>query len=161
MKLRYMTEDDLELVLSWRNHIEVRKWMFTTDEISLDEHRSWFLKSVNNPDKKLYVLDLGNCLAGFVQFSLSGCRNNPNIEWGFYRAPNSQKGVGFDMLSLAIDEAFLVLNANKIVGQVVDYNYSSRIVHEKLKFDLEGVLKKHSFVNKEYHDVYCYGLFRS
>ncbi|WP_230714510.1 GNAT family N-acetyltransferase [Marinobacter shengliensis] len=47
--LRPMTESDLEQVLQWRNHPEVRRYMYTTHEIRLEEHSKWFMNATTNP----------------------------------------------------------------------------------------------------------------
>ena len=38
--MREMVDGDLSLVLEWRNAPDVRKNMYTSHEITLDEHRS-------------------------------------------------------------------------------------------------------------------------
>ncbi|SFG19231.1 UDP-4-amino-4,6-dideoxy-N-acetyl-beta-L-altrosamine N-acetyltransferase [Neptunomonas qingdaonensis] len=158
MKLRSLSEKDLELVLSWRNHSDVKKWMFSLDNITLENHKRWFISCQDNPAKKLYVLDTGKDICGFIQFDLSGDPENPNIEWGFYRAPDSPAGSGTLLLKLALQKAFVELNANKVIGKVLSYNLASRHVHEKLGFEQEGLLKRHHFLLNDYYDVYCYGL---
>jgi hypothetical protein len=40
-----MRESDLETLLRWRNHPDVRKCMLSQHEITLAEHRAWFDRS--------------------------------------------------------------------------------------------------------------------
>ena len=46
LQIRSMAEEDLTMVLAWSNHPEVRRFMFTQHEISLEEHTQWFMRAV-------------------------------------------------------------------------------------------------------------------
>ena len=56
--IRPMATDDLLTVLEWRNHPDVRRFMYTRHEISLKEHQSWFKKCQSNELRQLLVLSL-------------------------------------------------------------------------------------------------------
>ena len=43
------------MVLGWRNHPEIRKWMYNQDEIKLEEHLN-FIDSLKLRKDKLYFL---------------------------------------------------------------------------------------------------------
>ena len=47
--VRLMTLSDIELVLSWRNHPDIRKWMRSKHVISRSEHVNWFNRLLENP----------------------------------------------------------------------------------------------------------------
>src|SRR5690606_7378254 len=51
--LRRLTADDLPLVLSWRNHPDVRRFMYTRHEISAEEHARWFAEAEADPSRHL------------------------------------------------------------------------------------------------------------
>lgn len=55
MSLRELTEDDLELILPWRNAPAVRRAMFHHHEISLEEHRAWFRRLQIDPSRRWYI----------------------------------------------------------------------------------------------------------
>ena len=67
--IRKVSEDDLTMVLSWRNHADVRRYMFTQHEISLDEHRNWFAKASQDPSRCLLIVEEAKQAIGYVQFS--------------------------------------------------------------------------------------------
>jgi RimJ/RimL family protein N-acetyltransferase len=80
--LRPMTESDLEQVLQWRNHPEVRRYMYTTHEIRLEEHRKWFMNATTNPAIELLIYEQGGKAQGFVNITRTRC---PEVaDWGFY-----------------------------------------------------------------------------
>src|SRR3546814_9902734 len=41
-RLRIVEESDLRLLLSWRNDVDVRRFMFTNQVIGWDEHCAWY-----------------------------------------------------------------------------------------------------------------------
>jgi hypothetical protein len=47
--LRPMREADLDMVRRWRNAPDVRKNMYTTHEISPEEHRAWWERISADP----------------------------------------------------------------------------------------------------------------
>ena len=51
--IRPIIHADLELVLAWRYHIDVRRFMHTQHEITLVEHLSWFERALKDPKKTL------------------------------------------------------------------------------------------------------------
>lgn len=53
---RPATLDDAELLLSWRNDPETRRWSRSTDEIDLDTHRRWLAGSLDRVDRWLLVV---------------------------------------------------------------------------------------------------------
>ena len=92
-KLRPMKEFDLEKVLQWRNHPEVRRYMYTTHEISLDEHRNWFVSASENPAVELLIYEQDDKARGFVNITRTRCWQV--ADWGFYLAPDAPRGSGF------------------------------------------------------------------
>jgi len=50
-----LEQKEKEMILVWRNHPEIRKWMYNQDEIKLDEHLS-FIDSLKARKDKLYFL---------------------------------------------------------------------------------------------------------
>ena len=42
--LRPLMEQDLEMVLQWRNHPEINRYMYNQTAISWEEHRQWFFR---------------------------------------------------------------------------------------------------------------------
>ena len=154
-----MTCDDLERVLVWRNHEEVRRYMFTQHEISLAEHTRWFERIAQDPNHHLLVFESNAVPLGFInlhQFAPGGVAN-----WGFYAAPDAPKGTGRQLGHTALQYAFSYLGLHKICGQAVAYNHRSIKFHRSLSFQQEGILREQHFDCQCYHDVVCFGLLAS
>ena len=157
--LRQMEHSDLEMVLSWRNAPEVRRYMFTQHRITIEEHRCWYKNALQDKARSLMIFER-DCLAqGFVQFG--NLNANAIANWGFYIAPDAPRGtgklLGYSALAYGFQRAFL----HKVCGQALDFNKRSIKFHQQLGFQQEGVLREQHFDGKSYHAVICFGLLRS
>ena len=86
MALRQIGEDDLELMLRWRNHPSVRSSMFSQSIIELEQHRLWFERESKKSDSVwLLFIDESNTPRGVVYFTEMN-RVSRNAFWGFYDA---------------------------------------------------------------------------
>ena len=157
--LRPMIVTDLESVLALRNRIEVRRYMLTQHEISIDEHLLWFERSSRNPKKKLLVLEIEKKCCGLVQFEET--KYSGVTDWGFYTDPDSQKGTGKMLGRYALAYAFKNKCVYKICGQALHLNRPSIEFHKSLGFAQEGILRNHHFDGLEFHDLICFGILKS
>ena len=157
--IRAMNEADLLVVLPWRNHPDVRRYMYTQHEITLAEHCSWFARATENPHKHLLIFEVDGSATGFVNLS---CQPNERIaDWGFYLAPGSAKGHGTALGKTALDYAFDRLQLHKVCGEAIDYNERSVRFHQRLGFQLEGTLRDQHFDGQNFHAVLRFGLIHT
>ncbi|MAI34820.1 MAG: UDP-4-amino-4,6-dideoxy-N-acetyl-beta-L-altrosamine N-acetyltransferase [Rhodopirellula sp.] len=154
-----MTDRDLEQVLSWRNHPDVRRFMYTSHMISPDEHARWFERTREQQGVWLLIYELEGIPRGFV--NISRTRSSQVADWGFYLAPDSESGTGSALGMAALEYAFRDLELHKVCGQALGFNKRSIKFHEKLGFIREGVLREQHFDGEHYHDVLCFGLLAS
>lgn len=154
-----MASEDLALVLSWRNHPKIRRYMFTQHEITLAEHQRWFEQASKNACKQLLIFEVEAIPQGFVQ--LTQLENNPIADWGFYAAPEAPKGTGRRMGQAALRYAFEHLALHKLCGQALAFNEPSIRFHRALGFQQEGLLRDQHYDGKRFHDVFCFGLLIS
>lgn len=154
-ELRPMLNTDLEMVLKWRNDPEVRRFMYTSREIGLEEHRSWF----NNTDSEtvdLLIYQRHGTPQGFMNITR---QRSPRVaDWGFYLAPGAPKGSGRAMGQAALEYAFIQIGLHKLCGQALGFNERSIAFHLMLGFVEEGRLREHHFDGHKFHDVVCFGL---
>ena len=154
--VRLVAQEDLPLILSWRNHPEVRRVMFTQHEISLEEHSNWFSKVSLDNSRCLLLVEEANKPIGYVQFT--HVESEGVADWGFYTDPDAPKGTGRKLGVAALEHAFTTLKLHKVCGQVMGSNLVSIRFHHRLGFVQEGVLRAHQRSNFEYHDLYCFGM---
>lgn len=155
--IRLMNLTDLELVLGWRNHPDIRAVMTTQHEISLDEHQAWFKKSQDNVNRTLLIYEEQEAL-GFASLEES---YPGTFVWGFYAGPGAPKGTGRALCLGALNYAFGKKSAHKICGQVLSDNEKSIRMHKALGFRLEGTLREHCLIGSTYHDLICFGLLKA
>lgn len=129
--LRPMHADDLDIVRAWRNHPDVRRYMFHQNEIQAEEHQQWFNKKNQDTQVQLLIFEKNKHPLGFLQLSL---QSKDSIEWGFYLAPNAQGGLGVIFGKQAVDYCFYTLKTKRIYGEVLLDNIRSQRFHEKLGF---------------------------
>lgn len=155
-QIRPMVQADLERVLAWRNHPDVRRYMYTQHEITLDEHLRWFERNLSDPKKHLLIFVVNQQPLGFVNFTKAV--NGGIADWGFYVAPDAPKGSGRQLGCAALSHAFTQLEFHKVCGQALAYNQRSIQFHQSLGFQQEGILLDQHFDGERYHNVICFGL---
>lgn len=155
-QIRLMVYADLGQVLTWRNHPDVRRYMYTQHEITSDEHQRWFERTLPDPKKQLLIFEVNQQPLGFVNFNETG--NGGIADWGFYLAPNAPKGSGRQLGCAALSHAFTRLQLHKVCGQALAYNQRSILFHQSMGFQQEGALRDQHFDGERYHHVICFGL---
>lgn len=156
--VRPLVIEDLPLVLSWRNHPNVRQYMITQHEITLEEHQNWFAKCSQDSTRSLLMAVELDIPIGYVQFS--GVGVGGVAYWGFYANPDTPKGTGRKIGAAALNHAFNELQLHKVCGQALAFNNGSIAFHQRLGFAKEGILRDQHRLNGIYHDLICFGLIR-
>ena len=157
--IRPMIEQDILQVLGWRNTPAIQIMMFTSREISFEEHLAWFQRTHQDPTRRLLIVETQDGPLGFIQFS--GVEDNGVSDWGFYTRPNAPKGSGRRLGLTALDHAFFVLNLHKVCGKAIARNHASIGLHKRLGFQEEGLLRDHHRINGDFESIYYFGLLRS
>jgi UDP-4-amino-4,6-dideoxy-N-acetyl-beta-L-altrosamine N-acetyltransferase len=155
-----MCDQDLALVLTWRNHPEVRRYMFSTHEIAIEEHRRWFDQAKQESARHLLIYEREDVPLGFVNLHVV----NPVAgfaDWGFYVTPEAPRGSGIFLGKAVARHVFGALGLYKLSGQVLKFNERSLRFHLRLGFKQEGVLREHYFDGTDYHDLVCFGLLKN
>lgn len=158
-QLRSLEAADLRMILDWRNHPDVRKNMYTTHEISWQEHQAWFARVQADPSKRYFIYeDAGEPLGlvGFVDYSQTSSVSS----FGFYSGDLARRGLGSRMEFCALDHAFMTMGLNKLHCEVLDFNQAVIKLHLKFGFLVEGIFKEHHSADGVYHDVYRLANFR-
>jgi UDP-4-amino-4,6-dideoxy-N-acetyl-beta-L-altrosamine N-acetyltransferase len=156
--LRPMGAIDLESVLKLRNHPEIRRYMLTQHEISIEEHSLWFKRALQNPSINLFVFEINKKCCGFIQFKKT--LSQGVVDWGFYADPDAPKGTGRKLGLAGLHYAFKEEQLHKICGQALHWNRPSIEFHKSLGFAQEGILRDQHFDGATYHDLICFGLLK-
>ncbi|MCM3654510.1 UDP-2,4-diacetamido-2,4,6-trideoxy-beta-L-altropyranose hydrolase [Metabacillus litoralis] len=151
--LQDMKEDNLELVLKWRNSKTIRSSMYTDHIITMTEHKEWFKKLANDDSTIVKIFLSESKPLGLVNISKIDKKNN-KCYWGFYIGEqDAPLGSGTIMGILALEFIFEKLGIRKICSEILEYNNASLRYHKKLGFIEEGRFVKHLIKNDQYIDV--------
>ncbi|WP_347565285.1 UDP-4-amino-4,6-dideoxy-N-acetyl-beta-L-altrosamine N-acetyltransferase [Bordetella petrii] len=154
--VRRMRADDLARVLAWRNHPEIRRFMYTTHEISLEEHAAWFQRASADARKHLLIFEADGQPVGFANLSVASA--GAIAEWGFYVAPDAPRGTGMRLGRAVLGHAFGPLGLHKVCGEALEFNERSVNFHGRLGFRQEGVLRDQHFDGETYCSIVVFGL---
>ena len=90
------TKEEKELILSWRNHIDVRVHMVNTDPIQKKEHYDFIKTLINRDDLDYRLVINDNEYLGVID--LTNIKND-QAEFGLYKNPELDKGgIGFFLM---------------------------------------------------------------
>jgi UDP-4-amino-4,6-dideoxy-N-acetyl-beta-L-altrosamine N-acetyltransferase len=158
--LRDIQENELNLMLSWRNNEMVRSNMYTRHIISLDEHMAWWERTQKRVDQRYFMFEQNGKPAGIVGFMGIDPANH-NSFWAFYASPDAPAGTGSRMEFLALEHAFETMQLHKLHCEVLAFNQKVIKLHQKFGFKTEGIFRAHHFINGSYVDVYRLGIMSS
>jgi UDP-4-amino-4,6-dideoxy-N-acetyl-beta-L-altrosamine N-acetyltransferase len=129
-----LTDDEKLMVLSWRNDANIRKWMYSSEIISKENHFD-FVDSLKNRKTDQYFLvqdneeDIGVIYFNKINYINSSCY------FGFYGKPRSIiRGLGRILEEVSINYAFNDLKINKLKLEVFNDNMLVRNLHKKYNF---------------------------
>jgi len=155
--IRPVVDDDLCLMLCWRNAPEVRRHMYTRHEISLAEHQAWWERTKARPDQRYFMYEFQGSPQGVIGFTALDPVNQ-NASWAFYAAPDASRGTGSRMEFLALDFAFGELRLHKLYCEVLASNPAVVRLHQKFGFQTEGVFRQQHHYESAFIDVHRLGI---
>ena len=158
-KVRLIKEDDLPMVLSWRNSERISRNMFSSHLISMEEHQRWFA-GLNAGRQVCLIFELNRRPVGVVN-AIDIDQEDNKCSWGFYVGePGMPKGTGLLMGYHGLQYIFEEMDIRKLCSKAFSFNESSIKYHKKLGFREEGLLLKDCKKNDEYEDVVVLALFK-
>ncbi len=159
--LRPMREEDAEWIVRWRNDPEIRKWLFSTDPLTVQSHLRWFRRP------KADRLDFVICLReserpiGTVNF-INIDFQNAKAEAGKMLGDRTQwgKGLATEAFRLWLAFGFERLGLSYIYVRTLSINHRNIKLNERLGFRVERVLREEHRRGDEFYDVVVMGLAR-
>ena len=137
-----LNDTHLETVLRWRNLPHIRANMHSTNEISWQQHLSWFETLKNDSKRQFFVFLQNERPVGVLNFTLVDAIENPHelttpcLEWGCYIGEdNVWPGSGLLLEIAALDYAFIGKNAATLYAEVLSFNQSVLKMHKLFQYD--------------------------
>ena len=159
-ELRDIADDELALMLTWRNHPSVRKNMYTRDEITLDQHLAWWSGIGLRTDQKYFMYVNNEKPIGIAAFSSIDTVNR-NSAWAFYASPDAPRGTGSKMEYLMLEHAFGPMALHKLYCEVLAFNAPVIGLHKKFGFREEGIFRGQHLYDGQFVDVHRMGVLDS
>lgn len=161
INLKLVTYSDLkdqEELLKIRNKPEIRKWMYTDHEISLNEHSNWIKSLSDNATRIALVMFENNQVIG--AFNIYNINHiHKTCEWGWFIDPlKSGGGLGSAIEYNLIDFIFDKLMLYKQTVEVLEENTPVINLHKKFFFKEEGYRHCHFIKEGQRTSSYVLGL---
>lgn len=130
--LDFTTLDSLQLtlVLSWRNHPDICRWMLKSDEISTEDHFRFVELLKQRSDKRYFLVQNNGENIGVIDFIDI---TQASAEIGVYANPQL-RGVGDTLMRALIDYAFSTLKVTTLIATVFADNDRAKLLYEKFDF---------------------------
>ena len=144
-----LEEKDLKEILSWRNDLHIRKWMFNQHEITWEEHAG-FVNALKKSEDKLYFLvnKDGHDLGVIYLYEIDLCSRR--CLWGYYLKPNLiNSGGGILLAYLVMLLVFENLHLHCLRCTLLSDNEKSLRIDEFLGFKKEGIRRDFLFNSTE------------
>lgn len=136
--IRPVELSDCRPLLNWRNHPDVRRWSYETNEIALEIHEKWFDDWMAQQPRKGYffVIEHLTVPAGMIRFDT---KTNKLFEISILVESNFQgKGIARVAFSLAIDEIKVNVSDFTVLASIHHKNLASINLFKCLDFQESG-----------------------
>lgn len=127
-----LTPEESELVLSWRNHPDIRRWMLTNTPISLESHNQ-FIDSLKKATDKFYWLAYSDETPVGVIYLTDIDWTNLTGSFGIYAGPGV-RGFGRKLGQTLLDICFGRLGLKTVLLEVFTDNAPAINLYRKLGF---------------------------
>ncbi|MBL0703300.1 MAG: UDP-4-amino-4,6-dideoxy-N-acetyl-beta-L-altrosamine N-acetyltransferase [Sulfurospirillum sp.] len=129
-----MTLEEKKMVLEWRNDIGIKKWMYNTDDIKLQNHFDYIESLAGLHNKQYLLVKKDNNYIGVICFTKINYMDKVT-EFGLYANPfKKMLGVGRILEELSIKYIFDILKLNRIKLEVFSNNLKVINLHKKYNF---------------------------
>lgn len=165
VRLRGIEPRDYETMFQWRSDSDAYG---KVDYLSLPRSFESFKKAMDEavskgPDGDNYAFAIENREGELVgEAGTFGCnRRMGTFKYGVFIAREHWgKGYGKEAVRLLLRFYFMELGYQKVTIHIVSFNERSIKFHERLGFQMEGRLRRMSYVNGHYYDEIYLGMTR-
>ena len=154
IELTLLTQEDIELVRTWRNSPEVAQYMYTENEISAEQQEAWFDKVKDDESSRYWVIKYDDKKIGLA--SLTGISKVlGSCYWAFYLGTDVPRGggIGSKIEFNVLEYVFNELKLNKLRCEVMIFNDKVISMHEKFGFRREAYYRQHVKKNGKWVDA--------
>ena len=135
-----LNEAEIQLVWEWRNHIEIRKWMYNDNVIPIEKHIQFINGLKDNQTKQYWLVQRRNIAIGVM--SVVDIKEKSG-EWGYYIAPEfHEKNMGVELYYYSLDYLFNIMRMERLYGYALTKNIAANSLNDLFEFDKELITKE-------------------
>jgi len=135
-----LSDEEKIIVLNWRNHESIRKWMFNQSTINLDDHLK-FIKNLSDKKTQKYWLVFRD-LVPVGTTSIIDIADK-SAEWGYYIAPEyHETAIGIEFYYFTIKYLFDVEQLDMIYGYELRTNKAASALNTLFGFSKQSDIKE-------------------
>ena len=135
IKIRNAINKDIKDIFLWRNDKNTRKNSFNKNFIKFEEHKKWYLESLRDKKKIIYIGLNKEKKIGMTRFDYI---QNNTFEVSINLNPKFRGvGLGKSLLYNSLKKIFYKKNNLKIVSKVLIKNFKSKNLFKKIGFKVK------------------------
>ena len=160
--IRPIEKGDFELFYSWIQNQKCLGNFMDMEMVYKDYFLENFEKSTKNVNRFYAIIEDkdGKSIGEINSMDVIG--SNTTLEIGLLIAEESSRGqgIGIECIRLFVNYLFKTKNIMRIQFKTRTDNIAMKIIGEKTGFNLEGTLKKFTFVDGDFRDFYIMAITR-
>lgn len=117
---REVAYNDIDLIYSWQQIKEVRKYFNNPNPPSLSEHKQWFSKRITHYENPYWIICFDHQDCGVISLTYNYDKESYELSW-FILPEVRGKGIGTEALQLAVDTIYPL----RIYAFVKEHNFDS------------------------------------
>ncbi len=152
-----MPDEEKEMVRKWRNHPNIRKWMYNSKPISREEHLSFIEKLKQSGEDFYFLVKEGGKYIGVISIRRVDFYHK-HCFLGIYANPYSKtKGLGKKLIQALDELVFDFMKFHSLKLEVIEGNEKAINLYRKAGFEEEGKLKEYIRKGKKWKDIIIMG----
>jgi len=157
--LQPLTNNDIDFMLELVNDQEINFWEAKNEFlVSKSKQIEWFKNNLNKAYRYIIYDNITNDKVGYFSFKITNdVSKSGKIALKFIREARG-KNYGTDTLKLMMSYLFNKMNMHRLFTSIVAYNKGSIKLFEKCGWINEGNERQSIYMNKAYHDNFCYSM---
>lgn len=154
-----LNDEEAEMVRQWRNHDEIKKWMYQDHIISPEEHAR-FINGLKEDGRNFYWLAKNKQREAIGVISLNRVDfKNGNAYLGIYSNPyRKYPNAGRLLIQCLKTIAFDIAKIHTLKLEFIETNQRIINFYRRMGFNDEGRLKEFVFKEGKRHDVIVMGI---
>lgn len=164
VQLTEIRQSDSAILFKWINDHELVTFNSNYRPVHFPTHEEWIERVIKNKEITIFAIRLkeSDALIGTCQIhSIDPTSRTGELQIRIGDSKYQSKGYGTQSVELLVEFGFKSLNLHKIYLHVFEDNIRAHKTYLKCSFEVEGVLKKHVFVDGEYKNLLIMSRFKN